>query len=59
MHLISIGGGGVERGWVIGMRDGLAFSSPAGLMSTTVRAGIVIRHQRIDDPELLIGDHKE
>lgn len=44
---------------VIGIRGGLAFSSPAGLMSTTVRVGIVIRHQRIDDPELLIGDHKE
>jgi hypothetical protein len=51
MHLISIR--------VIGIRGGLAFSSPAGLMSTTVRVGIVIRHQRIDDPELLIGDHKE
>jgi hypothetical protein len=39
------------------MRGGLAFISPAGLMSTTVRVGIVIRHQLIDDPELLIGDH--
>jgi hypothetical protein len=58
MHLIRTSRRRVDRGGDQNTRWACVQQS-GGLNVNNRSSGIVIPHQRIDDPELLIGDHKE